>query len=118
MENQDNATMNTIDILESDMDPFKTLGLPFAASLSEIRQSWERLPDEKRQNEEYIRAYKMIGSPEGREIYLLLSPSSPGDLETLSRDIPRKPRYSGPGIWYRTLEGWLENEDNERESPA
>jgi hypothetical protein len=108
--------MNTIDILEADIDPFKALGLPFGADSAEIEKAWNALSPESRKSAVLGRAYKMIGSPESREIYMLLSPAPPEDLDNLPREIPRKPRYSGPGIWYRTLAGWLENEDTEKES--
>ena len=105
--------INTIEILESDIDPFKLLGLPFAAENREIETAWHSLPEEKKGSDDYINAYRMIGTPESRELYLLLSPSSPEDLDALALEIPRKPRYSGPEIWYRTLAQWLENEDTE-----
>lgn len=108
-----NTPMNTIEIYEADIDPFKTLGLPFGAEWKEIEAAWDALAPEARNDRARSRAYEMIGSPESREIYLLLSPAAPEDLDKLPREIPRKPRYSGPGIWYRTLAGWLENEDTE-----
>lgn len=103
--------MNTMDIIDSKIDPWSVLDISVNAGDNEIEQAWrDKLSTGKNRDRVHL-AYKMIACAEDRIRLQLLSPSSPHNLEEIQNEMPLRSRYSGPGVWYNSLRDIL----NDRE---
>jgi len=108
--------MNTMDILNSSMDPWKVLGVPRDADNAAIEEAWKKLSRQRRMDDMITTAYRMIATEAGRAQWSLLSPGRQDSLDSIMDEIPLRPRYSGPGIWYRTLNEILESRNPTEET--
>jgi len=95
--------MNTLDILNSNFDPWEVLGVTRDADNLTIEEAWKKLSNQRRVDDRVTQAYKMIATELYRAQWNLLSPGRQESLDTIFRELPLRPRYSGPGIWYRSL---------------
>jgi len=102
--------MNTMDILNCSFDPWKTLGVPRDADNATIKEAWKSL-SQRRIDDKITLAYKMIATEVCRAQWELLSPGRQESLDSILEEIPLRPKYSGPGIWYRSLIEYIKKKD-------
>ncbi len=106
--------MNTLDLINLTIDPWKLLGVPYEADDKEIEKAWENLSHGHRKNDTIRQAYQLISTQENRAQFRLLSPRRCDiDPGVLINEIPPKPVYSGPGIWYKSLSARLKEEEGD-----
>ncbi len=99
--------MNTLDMINLTINPWQLLGVSPEADDREIEEAWENLSNGHRKNDMIRQAYQLIATEQSRAQFRLLSPHQAGDPEEMMEDIPPRPVYSGPGIWYKTLSNKL-----------
>jgi hypothetical protein len=99
--------VNTMDYFNSTLDPWKVLGVNRDADDEEIEKAWKKISGSRHKGDKIGLAYKMIATEESRAQWFLLSPGRQESLEGILEDLPLRPKYSGPGIWYKTLENVL-----------
>ena len=105
--------MNTLDIINLRINPWKLLNIAETADDREIEQAWENLSNANRKNDTIRQAYHLIASEEDRAQFRLLSPHSVEDPDDILNNLPPRPVYSGPGIWYKSLSAKLKKESEE-----
>lgn len=103
--------MNTMDILNCSIDPWEILGVNRDADDASIEKAWKSLSSGRRNDERLRQAYQFIATEESRIQWELLSPGRQDNLDSIIEDLPYRPKYSGPGIWYRTIEEQLIDEE-------
>lgn len=105
--------MNTMDIIDSKIDPWDVLDISREADDREIENAWREMSSKGRNRDRVHLAYKLIASAEDRARFMLLSPGTPESLDGIQDQMPLRSRYSGPGIWYSSLKNALEEQNNE-----
>jgi DnaJ-class molecular chaperone len=103
--------MNTFDYLNSTMDPWKVLGLSRDADNTEIEKAWKQLSGSRHKEDKINQAYRMIASEEARAQWKLLYPGRQETLEGILENMPLRPQYTGPGLWYQSLKDVIEKEE-------
>lgn len=105
--------MNTMDIIDSNIDPWTVLEIERDSDDNAIEAAWrEKISSPKNRDRVHL-AYKMIARAEDRAKYMLLSPGIPEKLDGIQEEMPLRSRYSGPGIWYQCLKDILEEKTEE-----
>jgi len=99
--------MDALDIINLSINPWKLLGVEPDAGDREIEQAWKNLSSGHRKNDRIRQAYQLIATEEDRARYRLLSPHRVDDPEEILQEIRPVPKYSGPGIWYKSLRNIL-----------
>ena len=95
--------MNTLDIINLSINPWSLLGISEDADDREIEQAWKNLSNANRKNDMIRQAYQLIANEEDRAKFRLLTPHMVEDPTTIIKQLPPHPKYSGPGIWYKSL---------------
>ena len=104
--------MNTMDYLNSSMDPWKVLGISPDADDGMIEKAWKELSGSRHKDDRINQAYKMIASQESRAQWALLTPGRQETLKGILDELPLKPQYSGPGLWYASLKDALKQKED------
>jgi len=95
--------LNTLDIINLTINPWKLLGISEDAGDREIEMAWRNLSAAHRKNDTIRQAYQLIATKEDRAKFKLLSPHRVDDPEKILNELPPQPLYSGPGVWYKSL---------------
>ena len=101
--------MNTLDIINLSINPWKLLGISEDADDREIEQAWKNLSNANRKNDTIRQAYQLIAAKEDRAKFRLLTPHRIEDPAAIIRELPPHPKYSGPGVWYKSLSTLLKD---------
>jgi hypothetical protein len=102
--------MNTMDIIDSRIDPWAVLDISREAGDRDIENAWREMSSTGGNRDRVHLAYKLIASAEDRARFMLLSPGAPESLDGIQEQMPLRSRYSGPGIWYSSLKKVLEEQ--------
>lgn len=105
--------MNTMDIIDSKIDPWAVLDVSREADDRDIENAWKEMSSKGRNRDRVQLAYTLIASAEDRARFMLLSPGIPESLDCILDQMPLRSRYSGPGIWYSSLKKKLEEQNIE-----
>lgn len=103
--------MNTMDIIDSNIDPWDVLGIQKDSDDTVIEQAWRAKISARKNLDKVHLAYKMIANAEDRARYALLLPGIPESLEGIQDQMPVRSRFSGPGVWYKSLKTIIENQE-------
>ena len=101
--------MNTLDIINLTINPWKLLGISEDAEDKEIEMAWKNLSAGHRKNDTIRQAYQLIATKEDRARFKLLSPHRVENPEDILKELPPQPVYSGPGIWYKSLSALMKS---------
>ncbi len=107
--------MNTMDIIDSRIDPWEILGVSGDAGDREIEEAWRKRSAGGGNRDKIHQAYKMICGERERAMYRLLSPGTPENLKDIKDGMPLRSRYSGPGVWYSALKREVERTLTDRD---
>ncbi len=102
--------MNTLDIINLTINPWDLLGVSIDADDREIETAWKNLSRGHRKNDTIRQAYQLIAKSEDRALYKLLSPHCVDNPGEILNSLPPSPKYSGPGIWNKTLGNHLKEQ--------
>ncbi len=110
--------MNTMDIIDSKINPWEVLGVPEDADDTMIREAWKVKSGGSGNRDKVHQAYRMVCGERERAMYRLLSPGVPENLKDIKDEMPLRSRYSGPGVWFSTLKREIEKSLIDRNSRA